>query len=544
MRTLNLLVLFVTNFFIHLIVAETASLSLPEYSCPHDTFVGECTTIPSNTPILLSTSSEVGELLTLTKITNGEVLVPVGRSYDGYDWETVAGPYDRIIYNCTVKQKFCQVIVPSTKDDSNETFFILSRFVHKLKVDEKIARFLEKSTFGTTLTELKELMGLASQGHLNNLYETLIEWTFLQMNQVKPTFHREFFRAHLAATFRDRKPVREGEMIHPCHIGARWRRLAFSIHDVSKDIFISKTNSGRFALSINGHVRTIVDSILFQDDIEFQYTQPENYQLCSHRQLARQNEMIKLQYGLDCLKLKYGNPHVDLDGIDLPPHYIFEDIDPNNFATTMYQGDNNETVSQMLSITSNLLDENEELCSSISSDDDTPVFIRLKSGQVLVSEQTLGLKNNDIGEPLHDGGASAFMKNSQCANAPRTFVNDNYCKLSNSTYVCSPSGNLNGPSIELNEENLLQIYKITGRLVYAVQGLRISDIDYYDYLEFPCSEGARSRWVQLPNKDDCIKNKNVSNKTSGTCFYFYVYVHLASILLFVSFLIQIIMNLF
>ena len=52
----------------------------------------------------------------------------------------------------------------------------------------------------------------------------------------------------------------EGALSHPCRAGVRWRSEAFGREDTGRGLTISIVND-RFALSIEGHIRTMTDRI-------------------------------------------------------------------------------------------------------------------------------------------------------------------------------------------------------------------------------------------------------------------------------------------
>ena len=507
--------------FAYFNLARYAAFAVHEhYSCLPDT-VGHCAILPSNTSIFLSKSS-AEEVLTLTRVTennNEKEVAPVGRSYNQRDWERVAGPYDYLVFDCSIGNDVCQVTIPEA--ESNSQSFHLSRFEHRLSIEDKVARFLEQVTFGTKRDELNDLVNAAKMNNdHDNLQKTFALWVDKQINEITPTLHREFFRSRVAPRYNDRSPAPEGKISHPCSSGARWRRFSFTLPDLSKDILITKV-SNRYSLSVDGHERTMVDDILFRDGEAFVYTKPALYKLCA---LGRAQTFIDfgIRYNDKCRRLVLGNLPVDIDGMIPQPTYIFNGVDPRSFITKIDYRDSTK-VESMLS-TTELFRDYPALCESLSLDYEVPVYTRLTNGQVLMFDPVLEFGTNSLDTPLNDGGGLTSVSTehiSQCANAPRTFVNDAKCRLS-SVAACTSSSNISNLSLELNEANLRDIYKKVGKYYYVVQGLRLGESDDASWgVNLPCNELAKSRWVHMEN-DNCKQSvhRDTAGKKSCVKLYF------------------------
>jgi hypothetical protein len=140
--------------------------------------------------------------------------------------------------------------------------------------------------------------------------------------------------------------------------------------------------------------------------------------------------------------------------------------------------------------------------------------VRLIDGQVLMYDPVLKLETNSLVTPLNDGGALTSVSSglkSKCINAPRTFLNDANCQLS-SVAGCTSTDTVD-LVLELNEENLKQLYQKTGRYYYAIEGLRLGEMEDTNWgVELPCTKSARSRWVRMEN-DNCVEN--IRTKTAS-----------------------------
>lgn len=119
-----------------------------------------------------------------------------------------------------------------------------------------------------------------------------------------------------------------------------------------------------------------------------------------------------------------------------------------------------------------------------------------------------------------------------CANAPRTFLNEEHCELSSSVLACGSVGkkivhvlcvcfdryelvsnppllfwyNTSGTPdlmIELNFDNLMTLHDLTGQYVYAVVGLPLIDIDGVMQPSV-CELGLRSRW-EILDASECTE---------------------------------------
>ena len=468
------------------------------FSCPNNV-EGFCITIPHNTNIILSKSSFTGELLTLTRVDSEKDVIPVGRSYNGYDWETVAGPYDTLKYECNMGEDFCHVHVPEAT--SAEQVFQLSRFTHELSIKDNIARLLEQGTFGTTTEDLNRLLDAVENG--NHLNETLTSWVHEQIYEIEATLHRAFFRRRVAPNYFDRTPSREGEMVDPCSTGTRWRNIAFSDRDLQKDLQITKSGQ-RFVLAIDGQNRAMIDDILFTDEEIFEYSGPSSHRICAF------NMELGIRYTNKCRRLAI--PDVDIHGMVPQPQYILETSNTDSFAIKFEDNDNQGEIEYMVA-TKEVISEHPEFC-NMPFDYVTPIFLKVPSGQVLMYDSMLKLDTNTLESPLPHGGAITVISSgdsSQCANVARTYLNSEDCKLS-SEATCSSNTALD-LTLHLNPDNLREIYKRTGRYYYVAQGLRLGESEDEEFLDFPCSENAKSRWIEI-SINDCPE-QNIRDDTAG-----------------------------
>merc|ERR1712071_58301 len=124
-----------------------------------------------------------------------ETWIPLGRSYDNHDWESVAGPY-KIDFECDGIMCASTVELP-TLTNGEEFWFQLTTFSiserNNLKSQDIAARFLEQTTFGSTRNELLQWkdLGIASTSSLDYSFA---EWIHEQINDIPMTSHRQVFR--------------------------------------------------------------------------------------------------------------------------------------------------------------------------------------------------------------------------------------------------------------------------------------------------------------------------------------------------------------
>ena len=214
-------------------------------------------------------SNPDGLLCTLFEVTTSdpditpvyEYYVPVGRSYDGRDWETVAGQHSTLVYTCSSGS--CTVTLP----DVSEAKYYMSGYKYTLTGPQSWARFMEKATFGPTTQSIADQNG-------DFTTDAMASW-ISQQGQTPLSSHREYFRRHLNP--RSLEVYKYGTSgPHACETGSYWRKFAFTrkdkvmsigpiksdwpmmMHNVTLE---SRTVSGvtKWAWIYAGHVRTMMD---------------------------------------------------------------------------------------------------------------------------------------------------------------------------------------------------------------------------------------------------------------------------------------------
>jgi hypothetical protein len=227
-------------------IIENAS----EFTCPDNagwvSFVGDGS--------LRFYNSKRNQVCTLVQISpDKQSFKPIGRSYAGYEWEAASGEFSYLKWICDGVS--CAVDLPTLSAGSIYRLATLdtSNTAESGSMNE-IARFLEQSTFGSTIEDIRSLFGSA------NLLPIFAQWILQQQNDVSITSHREFFRQRLNA--RMETASYNAAVSHPCQIGTRYRRYAFSSKDNYKYLEIESVGSKKI-LRIDGFVRTVVKGPIF-----------------------------------------------------------------------------------------------------------------------------------------------------------------------------------------------------------------------------------------------------------------------------------------
>ena len=298
-------------------------------------------------------------------------------------------------------------------------------------------------------------------------------------------------------------PVRIGRNDHPCGANARWRKFTFSRKDGEQtgdktfEASYDETVDHVITVKLNGFVRTTVKAIGFEDITKtFEFN--KEYLMCH----APTEEVdgwfwLRLDDG-SCTHL--ANPLIQFFPDATQPSYV---VNIPNISGSLQVIDTERSDDQELINTVALDDELCDTLSDITEDGDAPVHGKLDDGSFVLFDPRLVLQENTVANPESDGGGlikSMTGDLTKCANVPRTFLNKDFCVLSNSATACSSS---TAPDllVDLNAENLGLLYDLTGQYVYAILGLPVVD-KLGEQLESPCTPGLRSRW-EIKSAGEC-----------------------------------------
>lgn len=178
--------------------------------------------------------------------------VPVARSYNGNDWEgSMPSP---LSFSC--RNGRCATSLPATGAYTYELRVFNATAAVAPNPAKVAARFLTQATFGPTRPEIHEL---TAENSIEETESHIAEWMDSQM-EMEPSLHRAYLRRrfNLAITS-DTQFI--APMRAPCREGSSWVDIAFSRVDRGKVLDVSLTSTGSYELSIDGVVRTIVDSV-------------------------------------------------------------------------------------------------------------------------------------------------------------------------------------------------------------------------------------------------------------------------------------------
>ena len=470
--------------FVLLFLLRVTKGTLLEYSCPEPNTPNP-QAVPSGLKIKLSISGQ-GQLCTLTLTNKNQVISPLGRSYGGGEWETVAGSNNRLEYECS--EGYCTVTIP--QDNDLDHVYSLNSFEHTLTRKETIARFLEQTSFGSTLNDIENLESTAAQrASLNHNFAIYLSE---QINDIQPTYHRELWRKNTSP--RIESSDIEGRVTHPCEKGSRWRRFAFTEKDVSKTLRIKK-DDGRFALSVNAHTRTMVDSFQLKSNADFNFSQGSKFTICDVT-----SKTMSIEYEGSCELLKGGNPLIDMTNNQSEMLILLSQSD---FESSHVNPDN------MSFTTSKSIED--DLCRVLPLPEVgmAPIFAKTFDGKYYIHDPHLIWVENTVDEPYEYSTTPGFDQPHSkvlCANAPQTFLNEKSCIMTPVETDCTSHQAIGG-SVILDNEKVISLHQATGRYVYAVKNLRVED-DYS--VESPCTPGTISRWVRKWN--GCEANVDISTE--------------------------------
>ena len=259
------------------------------------------------------------------------------------------------------------------------------------------------------------------------------------------------------------------------------------------DSILRAEGSGPYTIRVNGFALTVIDALpepLWQDDVSF--TPNADYYFC-HQALSRIGGFFGVYLeGQECEY--YGNFDVDFTGFESLP-----EVTIGNFASGNPQPiDVHISGGSDYILTSPISDAICDEIPEVTERGDPPIAAQLPTGQWVLYDPYLDIVDNTVESPIPDGGGATELATggaTYCANAARTFLNEDQCILSNAVTACGNVPTLETP-IVLNERNLLQLLSLTGRYVYAVEGLEVQDT-FGNQVPHPCGSERRSRWARV-----------------------------------------------
>lgn len=289
---------------------------------------------------------------------------------------------------------------------------------------------------------------------------------------------------------------------HPCDLHSRWRKVTFTWLDLVKNSFTGDTarvfnaiDNGPFELKMSGWTRTIAQNLAINESGYSNYKFDPNfdYEVCRFAEEMIGGRFYFLLENGACVSIP--NPVINLDGHNLDIGDAFNlPNDSLHPIDTFWTGGQ-----ELLYVLNEKLFENPSfstLCSNLPAlrqFQDKPVFGKLSNETWLMFDPRLDVKTNTLDSPMSDGGCSSQVASGGltfCSNTPRTFLNENECKLSSN--VCQGAFNNNQHEITLENSSIASINNLTEHYVFAIKGLLVK----YDgiALDHPFTPGLRSRW--------------------------------------------------
>jgi hypothetical protein len=386
-------------------------------------------------------------------------LKPVGRSYSGNDWEPYSGAFASADFDCS--PNLCSVSLPVPA--AGRTYLLKTYSEPTYTAEDKKARFLEKGTFGPTWKDIGEFVSNEN-------------WVSAQLGMENMTSHRAFFRERLTHWHTE---TSYHTLLHtnPCTKGARYRKYAFLPTDNGRWLTITTSPYGKKILSVDGVTRTVVSGPIGaggSSTIEYPDLNDGKYQFCLNNDLegVHTEVLIRPTSSSGCKDLWvngiYGNPTVQFDANHSPDNLPIT-LDGNYVPVINDRFVFSDVSNNLLQLTS---DVTYDQCSGIVPGAPEAAYVgTITDGteiQYYLHSATFTVQENTLEQPLLDGGKAAVTKTESalfermqvvCSNAPRTYLNEDHCVLSDDGCVAKEGTDVD---IELSLETLESIYHITG----------------------------------------------------------------------------------
>ena len=343
-------------------------------------------------------------------------IVPVARSYAGFDWERVEGPYAQSL-NSTCHENTCILDIPALANLEYGKFYLMS-FAHSLPDKAVVSRFFQQTTFGPTLEMINSW-----DYSVANIQSTMASWIKSQMMS-SPTFHREYFRSRMDGPRRqvgDETSKNVGPF-HPCGKGASWTRMAFREEDNSS-IQSTVRSDGSVLLSVGGVPRTVVQSWQYYWTGEYPGS-GTFYMQCKNLQF-KLNGLLRIRKNDICQRVKGGNPPIYLPpniGVGQVTRIDIPDL-VGPTANTFVVGSLNNLGGEVYYLPT---DFSSDQCNSLDLSDYDNLIGTTPDGTQYIYNGYVKLKENSLESPFV-GGDTDFIEtsvgNERCSNPVMSFTN-------------------------------------------------------------------------------------------------------------------------
>ncbi|KAH8057975.1 hypothetical protein JL722_6519 [Aureococcus anophagefferens] len=276
---------------------------------------------------------------------------------------------------------------------------------------------------------------------------------------LEPTLHRAYYRQRQ----NNRVPglVTAGAVRLPCETHSRWQRSAFRVFlDIGRTLDVVETD-GVFVLSVDGFARTEAASFA---------PGAGSYTICD----VDHDGTVEIDDGSETCDVTFDAPDV-----------AFSAAPPTLIDAALVDAD---TPVRGVKLLETLVDDR-GLCPLALVGEDAPdAVFALDDGVYYLYDPRVKLNDNSVDAPVAGGDAGTM-----CGTAPKTFLNERSCVAA--AAACSTLGYASA-LFPLDDDHLRAFYELSGRYVYAVEGLDVALVDS------PC-DAAISRWKRDNSSDAC-----------------------------------------
>ena len=421
------------------------------------------------------------KLLTLSRINAAapKDAVPVGRSYGGEAWEVTAGSpminaavAEEASFDCSGTVYSGKCVVQLGIGAGSITY----------RVDEfdgaaaptttspaSASRFLVQATFGPT--------AVALAGVTSTSTAAIKAWLASQ-RALPPTYHREYVRARSNPRLLPGASVNLGAPRPACALGSRWHAFAFTEEDRGKTLAVGGVaGSGKKSLTVDGVLRTVVDSFTVDASIQVPYT------ICTIIETVG-GELLLGSGGSCSLKkeLLGGNPV-----ISSPDALYTQEFAAGEVSLTKIMADGHYPQDNGGSGTAGI-----HFLASVKAG----VTCKFKPGQYWFlglggkhyrQDNRIAMIENSLTSPADlSASTSARSPDQLCPAVSQSFLNTKSC-VRRST--CAPVS-YSTSTLVLNDAMIRKWYTLSGKYVYRISSLRA---DKASGTKEPCTQ-TKSRW--------------------------------------------------
>jgi len=387
--------------------------------------------------------------------------------------------YTALDFSCSSETTHCDVkIPPLTNIVPNQSYALKPYTRSDVPPNYQIARLLEMGTFGVTRSDLYN-SAMWGPDNSQKLGFKMATWVNDQINSIQPEYHREFYRRRINSRQLINWP--SNTFYQPCEANSRWRRFALTLKDIANTVMFVKVagyeTTGPFLMIMDGYVRTMIiewPTVTSSLGNVLNVADSTSYLICNGFFGAYPSETLGGGVLLDyygnngCLEISIGNPEIWLNleimalaGFDPPPvldmtslsNTDLVPINEHDFQNTVLLTENykyEHASGDEWLLTISLSNIQTEVCESIPypwgnlapTVIDTPIFALLPSnygsGYALYDPHTRLLENT-VEYPAFDGGGTNQTNSNDfvmCSNVPRSFQNEEQCRLSTNPSAC------------------------------------------------------------------------------------------------------------